>query len=59
MSVDADAPFKSSKSEYDAEVYAIEETKKEEEIEETVVDDDVDSEDNENNENDKDEHANL
>ena len=29
MSVDADAPFKSSKSEYDAEAYAIEETKKE------------------------------
>lgn len=46
MSVDADAPFKSSKSEYDAEVYAIEETKKEEEIEETsaVIYDDDDEE---------------
>ena len=46
MSVDADAPFKSSKSEYDAEVYAIEETKKEEEIEETsaVLYDDDDEE---------------
>lgn len=46
MSVDADAPFKSSKSEYDAEAYAIEETKKEEEIEETsaVIYDDDDEE---------------
>ncbi|TXJ41782.1 hypothetical protein [Brachyspira aalborgi] len=46
MSVDADAPFKSSKSEYDAEAYAIEETKKEEEIEETsaVLYDDDDEE---------------
>lgn len=46
MSVDADAPFKSSKSEYDAEVYAIEETKKEEEIEETsaILYDDDDEE---------------
>lgn len=46
MSVDADAPFKSSKSEYDAEDYAIEETKKEEEIEETsaVLYDDDDEE---------------
>ncbi len=47
MSVDADAPFKSSKSEYDAEVYAIEETKKEEEIEETsavLYDEDDDEE---------------
>ena len=46
MSVDADAPFKSSKSEYDAESYAIEETKKEEEIEETsaVIYDDDDEE---------------
>lgn len=46
MSVDADAPFKSSKSEYDAEAYTIEETKKEEEIEETsaVIYDDDDEE---------------
>lgn len=46
MSVDADAPFKSSKSEYDAEAYAIEEPKKEEEIEETsaVIYDDDDEE---------------
>lgn len=46
MYVDADAPFKSSKSEYDAEAYAIEETKKEEEIEETsaVIYDDDDEE---------------
>lgn len=46
MSVDADAPFKSSKNEYDAEAYAIEETKKEEEIEETsaVIYDDDDEE---------------
>lgn len=46
MSVDADAPFKSSKSEYDAEAYVIEEPKKEEEIEETsaVIYDDGDEE---------------
>ena len=46
MSVDADAPFKSSKREYDAEAYAIEEPKKEEEIEETsaVIYDDDDEE---------------
>lgn len=46
MSVDAEAPFKSSKSEYDAEDYAIEEAKKEEEIEETsaVLYDDDDEE---------------
>ena len=30
MSVDEDAPFKSSKTEYDEEIYAVEETKREE-----------------------------
>lgn len=44
MSVDANAPFKSSKSEYDAEAYAIEETKKEEEISAVLYDDDDEEE---------------
>ena len=47
MSVDADAPFKSSKSEYDAEAYAIEETKKEEEIDFNALLDDMSQTDKE------------
>lgn len=48
ITVDEEAPFKSSETEYDSEIYAIEEPKEDEEIEEiSAVSNDDDDEDEE------------